>query len=61
MAATVSTKRCSCEQKDWVDEYGYHNGTWIRTKCGRCGRFIGYRPQHVDNKKAQGKHEAMDT
>jgi hypothetical protein len=57
MLKTGSPKRCSCEQKDWVDEYGHHNGTWIRTTCGRCGRFIGYRPQYI--KGAKG-NEAMD-
>lgn len=39
-------KKCShFDMIYWVDQPPIGGG--IRTHCGRCGRFIGYRPQDL--------------
>jgi hypothetical protein len=43
----VPTTRCDgyCDPRNWADEPVSRR--LIRTTCGKCGRFIGYRREQV--------------
>ncbi|MCC6493487.1 MAG: hypothetical protein IT424_10745 [Pirellulales bacterium] len=38
---------CLCGMELWVDEPP--QDARIRTHCGNCGKFIGYRPENLTN------------
>ena len=43
---TGAARRCkACKPSDWIDESPNYDP--IRTICGKCGRFIGYRPSKL--------------
>jgi hypothetical protein len=42
--------RPMCLAADWRDEPDPRRPKFVRTECGKCGRFIGYR--QVDDKQA---------
>lgn len=49
------TERCvvHVDFKDWVDEPAV--GGRIRTVCGKCGTFIGYRPVGMKHERDDGE------
>lgn len=61
------SQSCPCRLNDrsvwrddppvWRDEYP--EGKYIRTSCGKCGRFIGYRPE-VIVRKSKKKETAAE-
>jgi hypothetical protein len=38
---------CRCDMAFWIDEPP--QDARIRTHCGKCGKFIGYRPENLTN------------
>ncbi len=38
---------CRCDMAFWVDEPS--QDARIRTHCGKCGKFIGHRPENLSN------------
>lgn len=44
-----------CPTEAWVSEQDRSRADWVRVTCGRCGKFIGYRPKDMDAWRGKGK------
>lgn len=51
--------RCKprCHPSTWTDCVDKRQPKVIKTTCGKCGRFIGYRPVENETKKGSKQHD----
>jgi hypothetical protein len=49
---------CGCDWRDWQDAPAPGRPGWIRTVCGKCGRFKGYRPVDLGKKRGGGRKKS---
>lgn len=54
-ARFVLPPACGCDRRGWLDAPARNRPGWIRTTCGNCGRFVGYRPSDLKNRRRSAK------
>ena len=62
MVQSHSKQKCPCgtDRSLWGSSLSKERPGFVRTECTRCGKFIGYCPEAVLNKKKKNKGRKCD-